>query len=131
MTIKTKLSQRDYINASFVIITGRPFTRYILYFICAISFINFALSFNQGKASIASVLPVIIIFSIYIAVIYFGFKRSYSSNKRASENIEYSFEQNNLVLVGESFKSELSWNKIYKVTQTKNWLLIWQNRQIA
>lgn len=32
---------------------------------------------------------------------------------------------------GESFNSQLSWDKIYKVTKTKNWLLIWQNRQIA
>ncbi|MBL0183120.1 MAG: YcxB family protein [Chitinophagaceae bacterium] len=45
--------------------------------------------------------------------------------------MEYRFDGSNLVIKGESFKSELSWDKIPKVTQTKNWLLIWQGGQIA
>jgi len=34
-------------------------------------------------------------------------------------------------MTGESFHSQLTWDKVYKVTETKNWILIWQNRQIA
>ncbi len=32
---------------------------------------------------------------------------------------------------GESFNAKLSWNKIYKVKETKNWILIFQSRQVA
>lgn len=48
-----------------------------------------------------------------------------------SETIAYNFTDTHLGISGESFNSEMTWNKIYKVTQTKSWLLIWQNRQMA
>lgn len=62
---------------------------------------------------------------------YFGAKRNFTANKRISETIEYHFDNDYLSMKGESFNSQLTWDKIYKVTQTKNWLLIWQNSQIA
>jgi hypothetical protein len=85
----------------------------------------------KNGVTLADVLPPVIIFVIYITFIYFSLKRAYSNNQRTGESIEYSFDPDNLVMKGESFKSELSWNKIYKVTKTKNWLLIWQTRQGA
>ena len=62
---------------------------------------------------------------------YFGAKKNYKTNQRITENIEYQFGEDNLIVKGESFNSQLTWNKIYKVTQTKNLVLIWQNRQVA
>ncbi|MBC7828738.1 MAG: YcxB family protein [Chitinophagaceae bacterium] len=47
------------------------------------------------------------------------------------EAIEYHFDNDYLLMKGQSFNFELSWNKVYKVTKTKNWILIWQNNQIA
>jgi hypothetical protein len=131
MTINTKLTEKDYINASFAIIIGRPFIRYFLAIIGIILLINLVSGIAIGSSTLAGVLPPIIIFMIYLGFIYFSIKRGYSNNKRISENIEYTFGQFNLVIVGESFKTELSWNKVNKVTKTKNWLLIWQTRQIA
>ena len=47
------------------------------------------------------------------------------------ETIEYQFYKEYLVVKGESFSTESTWDKIYKVTQTKNWVFIWQSRQAA
>ncbi|WP_276502864.1 YcxB family protein [Terrimonas pollutisoli] len=62
---------------------------------------------------------------------YFASKRDYTSNKRISETIEYQFGKDLLFVKGESFTAQLTWDKIYKVSKTKNWLLIWQNKQVA
>ena len=62
---------------------------------------------------------------------YYAARKNYRTNKRISETIEYQFDKDSLIIKGESFNSQLTWDKFYKVTQTKNWILIWQNRQVA
>jgi hypothetical protein len=63
--------------------------------------------------------------------IYFSARRNYKSNGRISETIIYEFDKENIQLTGESFNSKLTWDKIYSVTENKDWILIWQNRQVA
>ena len=53
------------------------------------------------------------------------------SNGRISETIIYEFDNENILITGESFNSRLSWDKIYSVTENKDWILIWQSRQGA
>ena len=62
---------------------------------------------------------------------YLAAKRNFKANRRISEIVQYTFDEQNLTIKGESFNSQYSWDKIHKVSQTKNWLLIWQNRQVA
>ncbi|MEI9957623.1 MAG: YcxB family protein [Ferruginibacter sp.] len=83
------------------------------------------------KVSYSQVIVPIVMLSVTPLLTYFTAKKNYNSNQRISEAIEYQFEKDNLIIKGESFNSQLSWDKIYKVTQTKNWILIWQNSQIA
>jgi hypothetical protein len=66
-----------------------------------------------------------------LAEIYFKSKRNYKSDLLIGETIEYQFDNEEIIVTGQSFSSRFSWNKIYKVTETKDWLLIWQNRQMA
>ena len=58
-------------------------------------------------------------------------KKNYKSNGRISETINYEFDKENIQLIGESFNSTLTWEKIYSVTENKYWILIWQSRQVA
>lgn len=131
MTIKTKLTEKAYINACFATIVARPFIRYFLSIVSIILLINVISTIARGSTLLSTLLPPIIIFVIYLSFIYFSVKSAYSTNTRISENIEYTFLQNDLLIVGESFKTELSWNKIYRVTKSKYWLLIWQTGHTA
>jgi hypothetical protein len=63
--------------------------------------------------------------------VYMNAKSSYKSDGRISETITYEFDEEKIQVIGESFNSKLTWNKIYSVTENKDWVLIWQNRQIA
>jgi hypothetical protein len=62
---------------------------------------------------------------------YFSAKRNYKANNRISERITYEFNNEYLEMIGESFHVKLTWNKIYAVTESKKWVLIWQNPHIA
>ena len=64
-------------------------------------------------------------------VVKMSVKRNYNSNSALREKITYSFEEQQIQMTGESFNSTLSWEKVYRVTESKNWVLIWQSRQIA
>lgn len=78
----------------------------------------------------------LLIFGLFLTVglpvqVYFAAKRNYKTDGRVSETIEYLFDNEEVKIAGESFNSRLTWDKIYSVTENKNWILIWQNQQIA
>lgn len=132
MVIKTKLTEKDFIRAYFTLIYGRVAMKIFIGFALvylAVSILSLIGDFND-KASTGFFTPVFILI-VPPVLFYISAKKNYSSNKRISELTEYRFERDFLVVKGESFASEVSWDKIYKVSQTKNLILIWQTRQIA
>lgn len=79
---------------------------------------------------------VLLIFGLLMTVglpaqVYFTAKSNYKSDKRISEKIDYQFDSEEIRVSGESFNSRLTWDKIYSVTESKDCVLIWQNRNIA
>ena len=130
MTIKTKLTQKDFINVSFFLLLRKRSIKILIgiFFVFILS--TFISLFSPKTELMQALFPLLFIAAVPL-LIYFGAKRNYASNKRISESIEYKFEKDALIITGESFNSQLSWDKIYKVTKSMNWLLIWQNAQIA
>ena len=133
MIIETKLSEKEFINASLATIWSRKYSKiFLIVFLVIIASNIFTTTSNATKDTfIPVVLPPILIFGIVFFIFRYNFKNAYKKNFRVSENIEYNFTDTNLLITGESFTSEMTWNKIYKVTKTKNWLLVWQSSQIA
>lgn len=133
MTVKTKLSEKDFTKASLTIIWSRPFSKIaVIIFLVILGFNMFgSVSSSPIKLIVPTLVPPLIIFGIFFLVFRYSIKKSYQKNQRASETITYNFTDTHLGISGESFNSEMTWNKIYKVTQTKSWLLIWQNSQMA
>ena len=58
-------------------------------------------------------------------------RNSFKSTKRINELIAYEFDANVIQLTGESFNSTLSWDKIYDLTENKDWIFIWHNKHSA
>jgi len=63
--------------------------------------------------------------------IYWSAKRSFSTNKRLQEKIIYEFTNENIIIKGETFNSELNWSKTYRIMELNNWILIYQSRLTA
>lgn len=134
MIIKTKLSEKEFISASLATIWSRKFSKaFLVIFVLVIAINISTATFTKNPVTtvIPNILPPVLIFGIFFFVFRYSFKKAYQKNYRASENIEYNFTDTHILITGESFNSEMTWNKIYKVTKTKNWLLIWQSSQIA
>ncbi|MEY4902926.1 MAG: hypothetical protein RLZZ292_741 [Bacteroidota bacterium] len=129
--IKTKLSEKDYINVTFVLLYSKPFMKFFMGTIAFAIISSLLVAIYFPITSYSQRLIPIVIGLIMPLTAYFSAKKSYAAYPRISETIEYQFEEDNLVIKGESFNSQLTWDKIYKVTQKKNWLLIWQNSQMA
>lgn len=128
MKIKTRLTEKDFINASFVLMYNKPSTIIITF--CGFLFLLVTivtLVINDGHSDISQIIAPVCILSGLPAITYFTAKRNYSSNQQISECTEYIFDKNFIYIIGESHSSQLSWNNISRVTQTKNWVFIWHN----
>jgi hypothetical protein len=62
---------------------------------------------------------------------YFRAKIGFRSNKRLNEPITTEFSEKGINQRGESFTSNFTWEKLYKVKITNGWLLLYQNRLVA
>ena len=73
-----------------------------------------------------------IILLIFIpASIYWNAKKNFNSTPRIKERMVYTFEPEEFHILGESFNSSMSWDKVFKVQETKGWLLIYHNKIVA
>jgi hypothetical protein len=131
MTITTKLTQQEFVNASFVVIYNKVYVKVITIVFAAALIASLLYAALSPKASVTEVAGPLVMLIAFPFFTYLSAKKSFTANKRSGERTEYTFGNANLLIKGESFESEFSWNNIYKIAQTKNWILIWQNPQIA
>lgn len=131
MFIKTQLTEKDFINATFVVSYNKPsmkiFTGIML---LGLVFAIINAIFLSDTTYQSFIVPALMLIAFPL-ITYFTAKKNFATNARISEMVEYIFGDKDLIMKGESFNSQVSWEKIYKVTQTKNWILIWQNKQFA
>lgn len=132
MDIKTQLSEKDFIKVTFLLLYKKNFAKVITAIAIFVLIVSIILRLNKlGDLSFTQIIFPIAMMIWLPLLTYFSAKKSFKSNKRVSEVIEYKFEKDFLDIKGESFSAQLSWDKIYKVSKTKSWVLIWQNSQIA
>lgn len=132
MIIKTKLSEKDLIHVNFTLLYSKLSIKVFTGIAMLLLILTIITSFspNQRSSSTGIITPVVMLIGLPLFQ-YFASKRLYNSNKRIGETIEYQFGRDLLFIKGESFSAEFTWDKIFKVNKTKNWILIWQNKQVA
>jgi len=130
--IETKLSEKEFINANMVLLYKKR-GAWINIVIGGLLLIYFLFTWFESERTYFDptliIAPVILI-GLLPLLTYFRAKKLFG-NSRAGEKIIYEFRDNQFVITGESFNSQLSWDKIYKVTGTKNWIFVWHNSQQA
>jgi YcxB-like protein len=133
ISLVTKLNIDDYIKVNYHLFYRRWSAKFTLgmgIFMLLMLSISF---FNDGFTSsswIALLFPFFMIFGLPISL-YFTAKKNYKTNTRISETIKYEFDKEYIELIGESFNSKQTWDKIYSVTENKDWVLIWPSQQVA
>lgn len=131
ITLTTKLSLNDFIKVSYHITYRKLSMKFMAGFgLFILLLVPFANNYDTEFPWF------LLLFGLFLSIgepilIYFSAKKNYMSNGRISETIIYEFDAENILITGESFNSRLSWDKIYSVTENKDWILIWQSRQGA
>ena len=54
-------------------------------------------------------------------------RKSFKGNLRIQEPMIYKFSEQGISCTGESFSSDYSWDKLYKIQVYKGWLLVYHN----
>jgi hypothetical protein len=135
VSISTKLNADEYVRVNFYMLY-RKILAIFLFGIGAIMLLIILYYYLIDPSHFESFPFYQFIFGIYATVgmplgTYWAARRSFRNNPRLQETILYTIDHEFIELKGESFNSKLTWEKIYKVTETKRWMLIWQTKSLA
>jgi hypothetical protein len=131
--ISTRLSLEDFVKANYALFFQKGVIKFIFFMamVWIISpFVFYAADISKEiewtQAIVGIVFPTFLLVSINISA-----RKNYNTNKRVGESVTYEFSDESLKITAETSNANIPWDKLYKVTQTKNWLLIWQSGQLA
>jgi hypothetical protein len=131
MKITTRLTEGDVIRFNFYLY----YRRWVIRIVTAVMILDVLIIIFYSDAvrdSMWGSLWFPALFLILLpAMVYVNAMRGFKNNRRLSEQIAYAFTESDLNITGESFTATMSWDKIYKVTKTKRWLLIWHSKNSA
>ncbi len=134
MKIKTKIELKDYIKLMYIL----TYRKWTMKFILAMGLFSFIFSISYIFGIIESteipILPIVFSFVVIFLLpitVYFSSKKNYNTHTRLQEEVTYEISTEDIKISGDSFNTEMTWEKTYKVLELKSWLLIYQNKMIA
>ncbi|WP_430813853.1 YcxB family protein [Carboxylicivirga sp. RSCT41] len=134
MTIKTHIDFKEYVKLMYILTYRKGafiFTGLLGVFLFTISMLYFTGSLETDTPpAMAITMSIIFLFLLPFSV-YFGAKKNYYSHGRLQEEISYEITEDLIAIKGETFTTEMSWDKTYRVLELKNWLLIYENKMMA
>ena len=134
MKFKTKISVEDYIKLNYILFYRRGMMIFLT--IVGVLMLLVVFLYYSGIAprifaeGTVPFVQIIVGFSMVVGMpilIYFSSKKSFLSNLRLNEEIEYDFTYDKMKVTGESFSSELNLDKTFKIQELKDWFLVYQN----
>ena len=134
MRITTKLDFKTYYRFSLNLL----YRRFIMIFITILAvmwligsliyFLGYTTFFVDPPFFLLIVSLIILAYPIWM---FYSAKKYFKSNLKLKESIVYEFNPDTIKMTGESFHSEMSWSTVYKVVETKKWMLIYQSKSAA
>jgi hypothetical protein len=135
MIIDTKLEFKSYLSLIYILTYRKPIM-IIITFVGFVMFVGSILYFLGYKIPFDEPPYFQIVFGFFtIGVVtysvYSSCKKNFSSHGKLLEKVVYEFTDEKISQTGETFSSEMDWTKIYKVLELKDWILIYQSKQVA
>lgn len=134
MIIETKVELKDYIKLMYILTYRRR--GMIIANIMGLLLFSFTIMYFVGIIESAEFPWMPVAFSVLIVVllplsVYFSAKKNYKTHSRLQEKVIYEINDDTINITGESFSSEMTWNKTYKVVELNDWFLFYQNKLVA
>jgi len=130
MTIKTRISFKEYVKLLFRLTYKKPMMKVIL--CVALAMLTWIAGYYLHFLPLPqpTFYQYTTLFLITVAqplVIYSTIWKNYHSGSHYKEPLEIEFLPKEIKMTGESFYTVLQWEKIYKVVELQDWFLIYQN----
>jgi len=116
----------SYQNVITILLT---FVGLVMLVLSTISFLGIDTHFNQPPTFL--LMFGLILSYVIPAGIYGTARKRFKSNSRINELITYVFTNELIHIIGESFKTEMTWDKLYKIKELNNWILIYITKDSA
>ena len=134
MKLKVKVTIRQYLKILFSLAYAKPMMLFLLsvalLLVLWISLYHLDI-LNLPEPVIYQYITLLLIAVIQPTVIFTTIIRNYYSSNHLRETLDMELTQEMIKIRGESFYMEILWSKIYKITEKKNWFLIYQNNLSA
>jgi len=127
MTVKTHITFKEFLN--FNIKSSLP--RIIIFSFIILIFLVLNLYNTENDTQNILQSASIWFAAVFVFIIirsYFRLKNAFFSNKKIQEEIVYTFTDEKVQTKGETFEGDFAWNTVYKIKETKDWLLIYQSK---
>jgi hypothetical protein len=134
MTINTKISFKEYCKLLFGLAYKKPVMKIIVSIAVAVLIWILSYYFHLlpvPKPEIYQYITLTLIAVVQPTAIYWTIKRNYDSSNHLGEKLQIKISEHQINIRGESFYTELSWDKIFKVDEETDHLLIYQNNLSA
>ncbi|MBS1743669.1 MAG: hypothetical protein JST81_11600 [Bacteroidetes bacterium] len=133
MKIKTKITFKEYRNLLFGLTYKKGIMKFIL-FVAALMMcwiLGYYLHFLPlPKPEIYQYITLLLILIVQPVTIFLTIKRNYYSSNHLKEQLELELTKNELKMFGESFYTEIKWDKFFKIVEQKSWFLMYQNNRL-
>ena len=128
-----RITFKDYLNLIFRLSFRKPVFLIYLGFTLLI-IVNFITSGSrialQGDIIFPGVFVLVVVVLLPV-ILFFQTKRIYASNKLFHEQVSYSLDNNVITIKGETFESSIQWSHFLKITETKNFFMLYQGKTNA
>ncbi|MEP7279790.1 MAG: YcxB family protein [Bacteroidota bacterium] len=129
--IETKLTLADFTKVNYILLFQKISTKILLLVVLLMIVLPVFLairgmSYNWLQSVIGIVLAAFYLFSARL-----GAKRNFESTPAISGLLRYEFTNDRLACTGEAAFSQTTWNKVYRVSETKECILIWKSSQLV
>ena len=132
VTIETTLTLSDFVKVNYILLFQKTTTKILLLIVLLMIVLPAFLAINKGAHyNWLQSLIGIGLAGFYILSSWLTAKRNFNSIPGISNPLTYEFTDNALICSGEASSSQSAWDKIYRVTETRDCLLIWKSRQIV
>ena len=134
MILKTQISKKEYVKLLYGLTYKKPM---ILFLLCVAGAIllwvigYYTHLLPVPKPTVYQYLTLVIITVIQPFTIYKTILKNYNTSSHLKESLEIECTPECIKVRGESFCTEFTWAKMYKVVELKNWFVVYQNNLSA
>lgn len=128
INVSQSLSQEEFVRFSLMRYFKRPIILIFYSIFVLLSILTFSLNMLDPQTDFPFIYPLFVILLVLPLAVYLSARRIYQSNYAMQAVVRYQFSDDRIKADSEKFDYSQSWDLVYQVEESKNWILLYNNR---